>query len=116
MNREPGAIDKHPLENIVEVATEKASLLSSMVFGMGPTSCLQRGSNLHLIAMKLVAVLTILCRSAHLNNSNYLHLLIGLYLYSAGAKVDAITLLNYLSLSVSYNVLHTKLRHITSTS
>lgn len=117
MNPEPGIIDQQQLENIVAIATEKAPLLSSMVYGVGPTSCPRRkSSNLHLGSMKLIAVLTILCRSAHRNNSNYLPLLIDLYLYSAGAKVDAITLLNHLGLSVSYNVLHTKLRDKTSAS
>ena len=117
MNLEPGIIDKQPLENIVAVATEKAPLLSSMVYGVRPTSCLWcRLSSLHLVSMKLIAVLIILCHLAHRNNSNYLPLLIGLYLYSAGAKVDAITLLNQLGLSVSYNVLQTKLRDITSSS
>lgn len=63
---------------------------------------------------KLVAVLAILCRSAHRNNSNYLPLFVTLYLYSAGARIDAITLLNHLGLSVSYDVLQKKLKAITS--
>lgn len=116
VDSEPGIINKHPLEGIVEIATEKAPLISSMVFGVGPTSLLQYPSKLHLISMKLVAVLVILCRSAHRNNSNYLPLMVALCLYSAGAKVDAITLLNHLGLSVSYNVLQSKLRDITLSS
>ena len=66
--------------------------------------------------MKLLAILVILCRSAHRNNSNYFPLLVAIYLYSAGAKVDAITLLNHLGLSVSYNVLLKRLRSIMSSS
>lgn len=66
--------------------------------------------------MKIVAILVILCHSAHRNNSNYVPLLIGLYLYSAGARVDAITLLNHFGLSVSYEVLQKKLNDITTSS
>lgn len=39
-----------------------------------------------------------------------------MYMYSAGAKVDAITFLNRLGLSVSYNVLLRKLKGIISSS
>lgn len=63
--------------------------------------------------MKFVAILAILCRSAHQNNSNYLPLFVALYLYSAGVKIDAITLLNYLGLSVLYDVLQKRLKAIT---
>ena len=66
--------------------------------------------------MKLVAMLVILCRSTYRNNGNYLPLLIPLYLYSAGTKVDAIILLNNLDLFLSYNFLQKKLRDITLTS
>ena len=84
-----------------------------MVFGVGPSS---RNLPSHLVTMKLIAILVILCRSAHRNNSNYIPLLIGLYFYSAGARTDAITLLNHFGLSVSYDVLQRKLRDITSMS
>lgn len=104
-----GIIDKHPLESIIEVASEKAPLISSIVLNVGPTSQLKDTPKLYIISMKVIAVLVILCRSAHRNNSNYFLLLVALYLYSAGAKVDAITLLNHLGLSVSYPVLQTKL-------
>ena len=88
-------------------------MISSMVFGVGPSS---RNLPSHLVTMKLIAILVILCRSAHRNNSNYIPLLIGLYFYSAGARTDAITLLNHFGLSVSYDVLQRKLRDITSMS
>ena len=104
------------MENIVDIAKEKAPLVSSMVFCVGPSNSVQHPSKLYLISMKLVAVLLILCHSAHRNNSNYISFLIGLYLYSAGAKVDAITLLNHLELSVSYNVLQKKFRDISLSS
>lgn len=42
--------------------------------------------------------------------------MIGLYLYSAEARVDALMLLNRLGLSVSYNVLQKSLRNITQAS
>ena len=66
--------------------------------------------------MKLLVILVILCRWAHWNNNNYFSFLIAIYLYSTGAKVDAITLLNYLGLSVSYNVLLKRLKTIMSSS
>ena len=66
----------------------------------------------HLALMKLLAVFIIMCRSAHRNNSNYIPFLVIMYLYSAGAKVNAITLLNHLGLSVLYNSLLRKLRDI----
>lgn len=62
--------------------------------------------------MKLVAILVILWRSAHRNNSKYLPLLVAVYLYSAGVRVDVVTVLNYLGLSVSHNMLLKKLRGI----
>lgn len=70
----------------------------------------------HLASMKLLAILVILCRSAYRNNSNYFPLLVAIYLYLAGAKVDAIILLIHLGLLVLYNVLLKGLRSITSAS
>lgn len=94
---------------------QKIPLLSDMIISLGPSrNSLE--TNTHLVSMKLIAILTILCRSAHRNNSNYLPLIIGLYLYSAGARVDAITLLNRLGLSVSYDALQKKLRKISQAS
>lgn len=52
-----GVINKDPLEKIVEVVIKKASLITSMVLSIRPTSCFRRGSNLHLLSMKFVAVL-----------------------------------------------------------
>lgn len=66
----------------------------------------------HLALMKLLAVLVIMYRLAHQNNSNYIHPLMAMYLYSTRVKVDAITLLNHLGLSVLYNLLLRKLRDI----
>lgn len=63
--------------------------------------------------MKIVAILVILCHSAYQNNSNYILFLIALYLYFAGARVDASTFLNYLNLFVSYDILQKKLKDIT---
>lgn len=101
--------------NIVEIATKDAPLISSMIFSVGPFNSSQT-SNLHVVAMKLVAILVILCYFPHRNNSSYVLLLIALYLYSAGARVDAITLLNNLELSVLYNVFQKKLWDITTTT
>ena len=95
---------------IVTNAKEKAPLLTSLVQNIGPLSKLAITS--HLASMKLLAIFVIFCRSAHRNNSNYFPLLVVIYLPSARAKVDAITLLNHLGLSVSYNVLLKRLRNI----
>ena len=109
-----GIADQHPLNDIAEVGHENAPLLSSIVKSVGVSS--QKSSSSLLVSMKMVAILAILCRSAHRNNSNYIPLLVAIYMYSAGARVDAITLLNHLGLSVSYDVLQRQLRHITDFS
>lgn len=108
-----GEINKKPLIGIVDLARKKAPRLTSMILSIGPS---RRSSDSHVVSMKLVTILVILCRSAHRNNSNFLPLLIALYLYSAGAQVDAITLLNRMGLTVSYDVLLHKLKAIASDS
>ena len=70
----------------------------------------------HLTLMKLLAIFVIIYKSAHWNNSNYVPLLIAIYMYLASTKVDIITLLNRLGFSVSYNVLLRKLKGITTSS
>ena len=114
-NLESGALDQEPLETIVSQAKETALLLTSLVLNVGPTTFSTPHTS-HVVSMKLVAILVIMCRSANQNNSNYIPLLIAMYLYSAGAQIDAITLLNHLGISVSYNVLMRKLTNITTFS
>ena len=109
-----GCMDLSPLEGVVKQSQLTASLLSSLVRSVGPSS--RSPTAAQLVAMKQVAILIILCRLANQNNSNYLPLLLALYMYSAGARVDAITLFNHLGLSVSYNVLRKRLRDITQAS
>ncbi|MCJ1346491.1 hypothetical protein MMC31_004708, partial [Peltigera leucophlebia] len=111
----PGEINKASLEGIVKLAKTKAPIVASLVRSVGPLRARSLNHN-HLIGMKLVTILVILCRSAHRNNSNFLPLLIAIYLYSAGAQVDVITLLNHLGLTVSYDVLLSKLWGIASDS
>ncbi len=113
-SNQPGNLDREPLENVVLEAKDIAPMMNSLVLGVGPTS--RSSLTSHLASMKLLAILVIICRSAHQNNSNYIPLFVAMYMYSAGAKVDAITLLNRLGLSVSYNVLLRKLRSITTSS
>lgn len=115
IHEETPGVDKSPLDNVVETAIEKAPLITSLVVRVGPESS-RYSSNAHIVSMKLVAILVILCRSAHRNNSNYIPLLIALYFYSSGARVDAITLLNQFGLSVSYDMLQRKVHSITSMS
>lgn len=113
---QPGDLDRAPLETIVSQAKEKALLITSFVLSVGPTTTSSTPLTFHLASMKFVAILVIMCRSAHRNNSNYVPLLVAMYLYSAGARVDAITLLNHLGLFVSYNVLLKTLRDIKTSS
>ena len=106
----PGDLNQEPLESIVNWDKETAPLITSMMLSLRFNSNTRLTS--HLASMKLLAVLVIMCRSAHQNNNNYIALLVAMYLYSTRAKVDAITLLNHLGLSVSYNSLLRKLRDI----
>ena len=110
----PGDLDREPLKQIVTQAKKTAPLMTSLVLGMRPTANTRLTS--HLASMKLVAILVIICKSAHRNNSNYIPLFVAMYLYSVGAKVDAITLFNHLGLSVLFNVLLRKLRDIKASS
>lgn len=56
----------------------------------------------------------ILCYLTCQNNSNYIFIMIALYLYSARIKVDTIIFLNYLNLLVLYNIFQAKFQDITS--
>lgn len=89
-------------------------MMTSLMIGVGPTSRSLLTS--HLTLMKLLAIFVIIYKSAHWNNSNYIPLLVAIYIYLAGAKVDIITLFNRLGFSVSYNVLLKKLKGITTSS
>lgn len=119
-NSSPGEINQAPLENIIHEARSKAPLLASMIMSVGPSqntlSIPSNATSSRLTSMKIITILLILCRSAHRNNSNYLLLLMALYMYSAGAGVDVMTLLNHLGLLVSYNVLQKQLQDITKLS
>ncbi len=99
------------LEMMVASAKETAPILTSMVLNIGLLSISTITS--HFILIKFLAILVILYRSVHQNNSNYFSLLISIYVYSAKAKIDTKTLLNYLDLSILYNLLLKKLRNIT---
>lgn len=66
----------------------------------------------HQALMKLLTILVVICRSAYQNTSNYILLLMAIYLYSASTKVNTITLLNYIRLFMSYNLFLRKLRDI----
>ena len=113
-SNQPGDLYRALLENIIFEAKELALMMTSLVLGVGPTS--RSLLTFHLASMKLLAILVIIYRSAHQNNSNYVLFLVAMYIYSANAKVDAITLLNRFGLSVLYNVLLRKLRGITTSS
>lgn len=109
-----GDVDRAPLEGLVDIAKTTAPMLTSLVNSIGPLTT--SSNSAHLVSMKLIAILVIFCRSAHRNNSSYFSLLIALYLYSSGACIDAITLLNHLGLSVSYDTVQHKLKNISSAS
>lgn len=106
------------LETIITDAKETAPLLTRLVLEARPSSVSDAKTSIRLYFsdIKVIAILSILCRSTYCNNSNYLPLFIPLYLYSARARIDAITLLNYLGISVLYDVLQKKLKEIISLS
>lgn len=85
-----------------------------MIFGISSNSDAHLTSHLafYQASMKLLTILVDICRSVYQNISNYIPLFMAMYLYSAGTKADAITLLNYFRLLVSYNLLLKKLRDI----
>ncbi len=86
MSETPGDINRAPLETIVVQAKDQVPLLTNIILAVGPAyNRTLSTSSSHLVNMKLLVVFVILCRMAHRNNSNYLPLLIILYLYSAGA-------------------------------
>ena len=66
--------------------------------------------------MKLIVIFVILCKLAHWNNSNYISLLIAMYLYLARAQDNVKILLNYLGLLILYKVFFKKLRNITTSN
>lgn len=111
-------VDRASLEVILSQAETTAPLISSLVQSVGFSSGFSSRSATaaQLLLIKLVAILVILCKTVHKNNSNYFPLLVALYLYSAGARVDTVTLFNYLGLSVLYNILFKKLREISLSS
>lgn len=91
------------LENVVAQAKATVLLLSSLVLNVGPTISIKNQiSNLN--SIKLIAIFVIFYKLVYQNNSNYLLFIIGLYLYSVRAYVDAFMLLNHLNLSVLYNI------------
>lgn len=95
-----------------------AFLLNSMIITVGPSSQrtlapIPNTTITKLVSIKIVIILVIFCYSIYQNNRNYIPLLLALYIYSAGARVDTIILLNHLDLLVSYNVLQKKLKDIT---
>lgn len=92
-----------------------ASLLSSLVLSVGPTTSIQNQTS-NLSNIKLITIFIILYRLAYQNNSNYLSLLIRLYLYFARAYVDAIMLFNCFGLSILYNIFQKSLRNIIESS
>lgn len=108
--RRPVNLDSELFENIVNQVKEIVLLIISIILSLRSNSNIYL--TIHLISMKLLAILRIIYRSAYRNNSNYISLLMAMYLYSAGVKVNAIMLLNHLGLSVLYNLLFKKLRDI----
>lgn len=111
-------LNREPLEAIVSKTKEIASLITSMVLGMSSNSNAYLTSHLasYQALMKLLTIFVVICKLAHWNTSNYIPLLVAMYLYLAGAKVDTITLFNYLGLFVLYNLLLRKLRDIKANS
>ncbi len=79
--------------------------------GIRPTSFLGMIS-MQYSKRKFVAILVIFCISAYENNSNYFLLFDTLYLYSDGARIDAINLFNYWRICISYDIRQKRLKAI----
>lgn len=62
--KKPRSLDKSSLDNIIKTATEKVPLITSLVMCVAPKSS-QYSSNGHIISIKLMAILVILCQSIH---------------------------------------------------
>ncbi|MCJ1470909.1 hypothetical protein MMC07_009557 [Pseudocyphellaria aurata] len=99
---------------MVAKASRLAPLLTNFITSISPASRAATEYGQHVTDMKIITVLTILCRSAHRNNSHYLPLQLALYLYSTGARVDVLALFNNLGLLVSNNVLQNQLANLAS--
>ena len=88
--------------------------MTSLVFDIG--SILKDFLTSHLASIKLLAIFVIIYKSNYHNSSNYVPLLIAIYIYSISSKFDIITFLNHFGLSILYNMLLKKLRSITISS
>lgn len=88
--------------------------MTHLLLGVGPTS--KNPLTSYLASIKHLAIFEIIYRLVYWNNNNYVPLLVAIYIYFAGTKVDATTLLNCLGLSVLYNVFLRKLRGTTTSS
>lgn len=104
-------LDLEPSEKILNLVKVTTLLLISLVFSVESIT-FSTSVTIYLASIKLIAIFVILCRLAHWNNSNYISLIITIYVYLAIAQVDAITFLNHLWLSVLYKILLKKLRNI----
>lgn len=93
-------LDWSLLEIIVADIKKKVPLLLGLVLGARSTFCTKTFIQFYLIDIKVIIVLFILYRLAYQNNSNYFPLLIILYLYFTRTRIDAITLLNHLSIFI----------------
>lgn len=96
-----------------QLSKKTSPLLTSLILNIGliiTTSITLL--TVYFALMKLVTIFVIICRLIHLNNSNYLPLLITIYFYFASTLIDAIILFNHFGLFVLYNILLKTLRNI----
>lgn len=82
-DKEFGTLNQKPWKTIVSQVKKMASLLTSLVLSVGPTTLLISHIS-HVISMKFIPILVIIYKLAHPNNNNYILLFIEIYLYSAG--------------------------------
>lgn len=85
-NNQPGDLNQVSLENVVFKAKKLISIMTSLILRINPTS--KTLLTFYLTSMKLLAILVMICRLTHQNNSNYVFLLVAIYIYSASIKVD----------------------------
>lgn len=99
---------------IIDKIENNISIFLSLVMNIG--LLFRSAIFFHLVSIKLVIILMILCTSTHWNNSNYLSIFFNLYLYSVSTEINAIILFNYFEFLALHKILLKKLEDSTKAS
>lgn len=81
-------LDENFLENIVLEVKYIVLIMTSLVLSIGFLS--KSYLTFHLVLIKFLIILVIICMLAYQNNFNYISLFIAIYIYSLDIKVDVI--------------------------